>query len=99
MNVDTPISFTGHHVEVTDPLREFTTKKLNKLMRHFDRIIDINIVFEVEKLNQIAKATIHTAGKSFHADSESPNMYESIDLLVDKLDRQITEHKKKETEH
>jgi putative sigma-54 modulation protein len=99
MSLDMPINFTGHHVEVTDPLREFTIKKFNRLQRHFDHIISINVTFEVEKLSQIAKATINAAGKAFHADSSSANMYESIDALVDKLDRQIKEHRKKQTEH
>lgn len=99
MSLNTPINFTGHHIEVTDPLRAFTIKKLNRLTKHFDKIIHINITFEVIKLSQIAKATVNIAGKDFHADSSSPNMYESIDLLVDKLDRQMSEHHKKHTEH
>ncbi|NNM58202.1 MAG: ribosome-associated translation inhibitor RaiA [Legionellales bacterium] len=99
MSLETPIIFTGHHIDVTEPLRDFTTKKFERLLRHFGRIISINVTFEVVKLSQIAKATINAAGKSFHADSESNNMYESVDLLVDKLDRQIKEHKQREHEH
>lgn len=99
MSLETPITFIGHHINVTEPLREFTTKKLERITRHFDRIINIHVTFEVVKLSQVAKATINAAGKTFHADSESNNMYESIDLLVDKLDRQIKEHKHQEHGH
>lgn len=99
MSVNMPINFTGHHVEVTEPLREFTTKKFDRILRHFDHILSIDVTFEVVKLTQTVKATVNTSGKRFHADSESNNMYESVDLLIDKLERQLRDHRKKETEH
>jgi len=93
------INFTGHHVELTNPLKEFTTEKFEKLLRHFDRIMSIDVTFEVEKLNQIAKANIHVAGKNFYADASAKDMYEAIDGLVDKLDRQLKDHRDKQTHH
>lgn len=93
------INFTGHHVEVTNPLREFTQEKLEKLTRHFDKILSIDVVFEVEKLRQIAKASVHVAGKVMHADSEAEDMYKAVDALVDKLDRQLKDHRRQQTEH
>lgn len=93
------INLTGHHVEITHPLREFTVDKFERLARHFEHILSIDVTFEVEKLRQIAKASVHVAGKVFHADSESENMYNAIDGLVDKLDRQLKDHRKKQTEH
>lgn len=95
----TTINFTGHQIEVTEPLRDFTTKKFHRIQQHFNQIISINVTFEVVKLSQIVKATVTTAGKTFHADSTSNNMYESVDSLVDKLDRQLKEHRKKQTDH
>lgn len=93
------INFTGHHIEITDPLRDFTTKKFERILRHYDHIMSVDVTFEVVKLSQIAKATVNTAGKRFHADSDSSNMYESVDLLVDKLERQLKEHHDKEVRH
>lgn len=93
------INFTGHHVDMTEPLKQFTAEKLEKLVRHFEHIISIDITFEVEKLRQIAKATIHVAGKSIHADSEAEDMYKAIDILIDKLDRQLKEYRSKQTKH
>lgn len=93
------INITGHHMDVTPPLRDFTTKKFDKLQRHFDRIISIDVTFEVEKLLKIAKATIFMSGAKLYADSKSDDMYSAIDTLVDKLDRQIKEHKDKLKEH
>lgn len=93
------VSFTGHHVDVSQPLRSFTTKKLDRLQKHFDKIISIDVIFEVEKLEKIAKATIFLSGAKLYADSKSEDMYSAIDLLVDKLDRQIKQHKEKHQEH
>lgn len=93
------INFTGHGMEVTDALKNFTREKFDKLERHFDKISSIHVVFDVEKLNQIAEATIHVTKSELHARSESEDMYAAIDTLVDKLDRQLIKHKEKLREH
>lgn len=91
------ITFTGHQLEVTDPLRQFAKEKLDKLQRHFNRIHSINVTFTIEKSTHIAEATVHVPGSDFHATAESNNdMYAAVDLLIDKLDRQIKKHKEKE---
>lgn len=90
------ITFTGHHLDVTDALRQFTKEKIERIQRHFDRITSINVTFTVEKLRHIAEATMHVPGSILHASSESnEDMYAAIDLLIDKLDRQIKKHKEK----
>lgn len=89
------INFTGHRLEVTPALKSFTQEKFDKLERHFDKITAINVVFDVEKLRQIAEATILVAKGEVHASSESEDMYSAIDSLVDKLDRQLIKHKEK----
>lgn len=91
------IHYTGHQLEVTEALKQFTKEKLEKLQRHFDRIHTINVVYTVEKLRNIVEATIHVPGKDLHASAESDSMYAAIDLLVDKLDRQIKKHKEIES--
>jgi len=93
------INFTGHRLEVTPALREFTTEKLDKLQRHFHFITSINVVFDIEKLSQIAEATIHVANRELHASAESEDMYAAIDILIDKLDRQLIKHKEKIQDH
>lgn len=93
------INFTGHRLEVTPALRSFTQEKLNKLEHHFDKITAINVVFDVEKLRQIAEATILISKGEVHASSESENMYTAIDALVDKLDSQLLKHKRKKLAH
>lgn len=93
------INFTGHQIEVTPALRSFAKEKFDKLERHFDKITAINVVFGVEKLRQIAEATILVSKGELHASSESDNMYSAIDLLIDKLDKQLIKHKQKMQDH
>lgn len=89
------INFTGHNVDVTPALRAYAEEKFNKLERHFDKITSIHVIFDIEKLSQIAEATIMIAKGELHARSDSEDMYASIDSLVDKLDRQLIKHKEK----
>ncbi len=93
------ITFTGHKMEVTPALRSFTQEKFDKLERHFDKITAINVVFDVEKMRQIAEATVLIAKGELHASSEAEDMYTAIDELVDKLDRQLIKHKEKLRNH
>lgn len=93
------INFTGHNVEVTPALKAFTEDKFTKLERHFDRITSIHVVFDVQKLSQIVEASILISKAKLHARAESEDMYVAINTLVDKLDRQLIEHKEKIREH
>ncbi|KTC90957.1 ribosome hibernation promoting factor [Fluoribacter dumoffii] len=89
------INITGHHIDVTPALRAFTEEKLEKLERHFDHIKSINVVLNVEKLRQIAEATVHVNKGELHASAESEDLYAAIDSLIDKLERQLSKHKEK----
>ncbi|WP_454782866.1 ribosome hibernation promoting factor [Legionella sp. WA2022007384] len=93
------INITGHHIDVTPALRAFTEEKFDKLERHFDQIKSINVVFNVEKLRQIAEATVHVNKVELHATSESEDLYAAIDALIDKLERQLLKHKEKSQKH
>jgi putative sigma-54 modulation protein len=89
------INISGHHIELTDSLKDYVHNKMDKLERHFDNITNTQVTLSVEKLRQIAEAQVHISGADLHAHSESEDMYASIDSLVDKLDRQILKHKEK----
>lgn len=90
------VNITGHHVELTASMKEYVSNKLEKLERHIDSITNIQVTLSVEKQRQIAETTLHIAGADIHATAESEDMYAAIDLLVDKLDRQILKHKEKQ---
>lgn len=89
------LNITGHHVELTAALREYVETKFAKLERHFDQITNVQVTLTVDKLRQIAEATLKVAGGEIHASAESEDMYAAIDQLIDKLDRQLIKHKEK----
>ena len=93
------INVTGHHVDITDPLRNYVSEKFERLERHFDHVTDVHVVLSVEKLRQTAEATMHISGGKLFADSTEEDMYAAIDGLTDKLDRQLKKHKEKITDH
>ncbi len=93
------VSLSGHHVDITDSLRNYVNEKVAKLDRHFDQALDIHIVLTVEKLRHKAEATLHVSGGNLHADDVQADMYAAIDGLVDKLDRQGKKHKEKIKNH
>ena len=80
---------------MTDALRDYIGEKLSRLERHFDKITNVQIILEVEKLKQKIEATLHIAGGEVVANAEHEDMYAAIDLLADKLDRQLIKHKEK----
>ena len=89
------LNLTGHHVEITPPLREYIGNKLERLERHFDHVTDVHCILTVEKLRHKAEATVHVSGSTMFADAVEDDMYAAIDALVDKLDRQIKKYKEK----
>jgi putative sigma-54 modulation protein len=93
------LNLTGHHVEITPAMRDYVTSKLTRVMRHVGHVIDINVILSVEKLRQKAEANVHVPGKDIFVEANGSNMYISIDNLMDKLDRQILKHKKKNESH
>ncbi|GAB4392458.1 MAG: ribosome hibernation promoting factor [Gammaproteobacteria bacterium] len=94
------IQFTGHQTEITDALRNLTTSKLERIVRHFGKILRIHVTFSVENSNRhIAEANIYAPGADFHARAEDSDMYKAIDDLINKLDSQLRKHKEKSANH
>jgi putative sigma-54 modulation protein len=90
------VKISGHQLDVTDPLRDYIVEKLGRLERHFDKITQVQVTMAVEKLKQKIEATLHIAGGEVVANAEHDDMYAAIDLLADKLDRQLIKHKEKQ---
>jgi len=93
------INLTGHHVEITESLRNYVNTKFEKLERHFDHITNVHVILNIEKLKQKAEATLHLQGGEVFANSQHTDMYAAIDGLIDKLDRQVIKHKEKLNRH
>ncbi|MGC1441263.1 MAG: ribosome-associated translation inhibitor RaiA [Burkholderiaceae bacterium] len=93
------LSISGHHLSVSPALREYVTSKLERITRHFDHVIDIQVLLSVDKLAQKAETTLHVRGKDLHAEAVHEDLYAAIDRLVDKLDRLVLKHKTKKAKH
>lgn len=89
------VNVSGHHLEITDALKSYVDTKLERLERHFDRITNVNVILKVEKQRQKAEATIRISGGEVFADAQAEDLYAAIDLLADKLDRQLIKRKEK----
>ena len=93
------LQISGHHLEITPPLHDYVTGKLERVTRHFDNVIDVNVILSVDKLKQKAEVTVHLSGKDVFVESTDEDLYAAIDSLADKLDRQIQKHKQKIQDH
>jgi len=93
------ISLTGHHVDITDALKNYVDNKFERLGRHFDNVTNVHVILSIEKMRQKAEATLHVNGANVFADSVHEDMYAAIDVLTDKLDRQVIKHKEKLKSH
>jgi putative sigma-54 modulation protein len=92
------LNVSGHHVEVTPAILSYVRAKLERISRHFDHVIDAHVILTVDKIRQKAECTLHVRGKDLHCESEEDDLYAAIDLLADKLDRQVLRYKDKRYE-
>lgn len=90
-----PIQFTHLKTENSKELCEFTSKKFARLNKFSSSITGIHVTFSVNKLRHIAEANVVVPQTTIHADAESEDMYKTVDLLVDKLMRQLARYKEK----
>jgi len=93
------LTLTGVHLEITPAIRAYVLAKLDRVNRHFDHVIDVNVVLSVDKLRKKVEANVHVRGKDIHAEAVDPDMYAAIDMLADKLDRQVLKYKEKISAH
>lgn len=89
------LNITGHHLDVTPALRDYIASKLDRVVRHFDHVTSASVILSVEKLQQKAEVTLHVRGKDIFVESIDGDLYAAIDMLADKLDRQVLKHKGK----
>ncbi|KNF09631.1 SSU ribosomal protein S30P/sigma 54 modulation protein [Gottschalkia purinilytica] len=89
------INVSGKNMEVTNALKDMTTKKLSRLDKYFHEDVSANATLSVEKHRQIIEVTIPFSGAILRAEETTSDMYTSIDNVVDILERQIRKHKTK----
>ena len=93
------LNISGQHIDLTQALKTHVEQKLEKIKRHFDRLINIDVVLKVEHQRQIAEARIHLPGADLFAESSGTDMYGSIESMAHKLDSQVIKHKQKSTKY
>lgn len=93
------LSITGRHLEVTPAINEYVKTKMARVARHFDNVIDTQVMLSVERLKHTAEVTMRLPGKDLHCEASDENLYAAIDLLADKIDRQVIKYKDKVQNH
>lgn len=96
------LNISGHHLDLTPPLRDYVTEKLKRLERHFDHLINAEVILSVDKIRHRAEARVHASGADLYAEAvvdQNDTMYAAIDALIDKLDKQTRRHKERVRDH
>ncbi|MCL2154606.1 MAG: ribosome-associated translation inhibitor RaiA [Leptospirales bacterium] len=89
------IKITGRHINVSEKLKEYAEKRISKIEKYFQQLIDIQLIFYVEKLDHVAELLINGDSVQFHAREKAADLFSAIDLLIDKMEKQIVRFKDK----
>lgn len=89
----TNIRIHGKNIDVTPALREYVEKKFGRFDKYFDETLQVQVGMEVERDHHIVEVTVPVAGYILRGEEASPDMYASVDLVWDKLERQIHKYK------
>lgn len=89
------ITVRGKNIEVTPALRDYVEKKVGRITKYFSDVKDVHAVLFVKKSEQIIELTVSVNSIILRAQESTNDMYTSIDLVVDKIERQLTKHKTK----
>ena len=93
------LNITGRHLEITPAIHAYVQTKMARVARHFDNVIDTQVMLSIERLKHTAEVTMHLRGKDIHCEATDENLYAAIDLLSDKIDRQVIKYKTKVQDH
>jgi putative sigma-54 modulation protein len=98
------LTISGHHLDVTPAIREYVQNKLERITRHFDQVIDSHVILCIDNLTekdkrQQAEINLRVAGKIVHVASAAHDLYAAIDMLMDRLDRQVQKYKRMLQDH
>jgi len=93
------VNLSGHHVDVTPALRSYVERKLARVLRCSERVIEVQCTLTVDKLRHRAESTVYVRGLAIHASAVSEDMYAAIDALSDKLTRRVRKRKERVNEH
>jgi putative sigma-54 modulation protein len=93
-NVNLPVNVTGRHVEVTDSMKSYAVNKVEGLHLDYPRIIEAQVIMDVEKYRHFAEVILHCANHiTIEASAETDDMYASLDEVMSKVARQMRKYK------
>lgn len=89
------IHITARNLEITDALRRYAEEKLSRVRRYLDNITTAHVVLSLEKHRHIAEVTLRVRDLTIRGEEATNDLYSSIDLVMDKIERQILRYKEK----
>ncbi|MDR2395943.1 MAG: ribosome-associated translation inhibitor RaiA [Endomicrobium sp.] len=94
------INITARHLRLTDAIDSYVRKKISKFGKFYDGDdVYSHVILSVEKNRQITEIVFHIGKISFRAKDQSEDLYASIDLASDKLEKQLKKHKEISKDH
>lgn len=93
------ITVTFRHMESSEALKAYAEEKTERLKKYLLEAIEVHWVLSVEKIRHIADASITSNGVVMKAEGDTEDMYSAIDLVIDKLEKQVRKHKEKVKDH
>lgn len=93
------IKITGRQVEVTDSMKDYAMEKISKIERFMDRIIDINVIMDIQKIDHRVEIILKAGHTKITSQASTQDMYASIDKAIAKLEAQIRRYKSKLQDH
>lgn len=90
------VTVSGRHMGVSDDVKQYCVAKAERLSRFFDRIQSIEVILDGHDGEHTAEIIVHSDGaQPFVASNDHEDLYATVDLLMDKIERQIRRHKER----
>ena len=90
------ITVSGRHMGISDSLKQYCEDKSERLIRFYDRIQSIEVILDGNNGQHFAEMIVHSEGtQPFVAHEQHDDAYAAVDLMLDKVERQIRRHKEK----
>lgn len=93
------LSVKGRNLEITEALRRYAEEKLGRLTKYLEQIVSASVVLSVEKHRHLAEVTLRVRDLTIRAEESTGDLYSSIDLVAEKLERQILRYKERIVAH
>lgn len=89
------IKVKGKQIDLTDSLKAYASEKMGKMSRYFDHMISAEVCLSIERNWHVAEITVFGEGFDMRGEEKSTDMYNSIDRVIEKLERQLKKQKGK----